>query len=130
MEPKNTVMNANSNLTDCAQERDVKQRTLRMNRAFHLWLSLSAQALRDGGFTLKQILESIPEVEMTPVAMKEIWRQIQVTMTGKTSTVELTTKELQEVWEIVNREILLKRGIVIPFPSSDPQIYNPEDYGH
>lgn len=119
-------MNASLSETEQSQE---KQRTLRQNRSLHKWLAQSAQALRDGGFTLKQVLASIPEVEMTPVAMKEIWRQIQITMTGKESTRDLTTKELQEVWEVVNREILLKRGITIPFPSEEPPTYNPEEYG-
>lgn len=107
-----------------------RQRTLTQNRSLHLWYEKSSQALRDGGFTLKQVLASIPEIEMTPVAMKEIWRQIQIAMVGKESTRDLTTKELQEVWEVVNREVLLKRGISIPFPSSQPPIYNPEEYGY
>ena len=119
-------MNAQFKETETAQE---KPRTLLQNRAFHKWLAESAQALRDGGFTLKQVLASIPEIEMTPIAMKEIWRQIQVVMTGKTSTKDLTTKELQEVFEVVNHEILLKRGIYIPFPSSEPP-FNPEEYGY
>lgn len=117
----------NANLKE--QEKREKERTIRQNSAMHLWFTQSSQALKDGGFTLKQVLASIPEIEMTPVAMKEIWRQIQVVMTGKTSTRDLTTKELQDVWEVVNREILLKRGIYIPFPSSEPP-FNPEEYGY
>lgn len=123
-------MTAISKETESLSEKQERQRTLTQNRSLHVWFAQSSQALRDGGYTLKQVLASIPEIEMTPVAMKEIWRQIQIVMVGKESTRDLTTKELQEVWEVVNREILLKRGIAIPFPCNEPPIYNPEEYGY
>ena len=49
--------------------------------------------------------------------LKEVWRAMQFTQTGKHSTTELTTKEVQAVYETFNRFLAEFYHIHLPWPS-------------
>ena len=46
-----------------------------------------------------------------------IWRPIQKAQLGKKSTTELTTKDIDKVFETINRFLGEKHKVHVPFPS-------------
>ena len=51
-----------------------------------------------------------------------LWRPFQEVMYQKKSTTELTTKEVSQVYETLNRHLGTKLGIHVPFPSNEPEM--------
>ncbi len=45
-----------------------------------------------------------------------LWKQTQKIVLGKESTTQMTTKEVNEIYEVINR-FLAKHGVHIAFPS-------------
>lgn len=127
MEQNYTVTNAELNETEQSQE---KQRTKRQNRSLHKGYALIAQALNDSGQDMKTFLKPSVQIPWTMESVKtHIWKPLQEAMLEKESTTELNTKQIDEIWEVMS-EILGKRGIYVKFPTSEPPIYNPEEYGY
>ena len=94
------------------------QRTLRQNRAIHLYCDMIATVLNDLGKTFKY--EGIKGVEMelryTQSLVKEtMWKPIQKALFNIESTTELTTSEVSEV-SIVIEKFFSEQGIDLPFP--------------
>lgn len=64
-----------------------------------------------------QKLKIAPSIDWTPETVKEyLWRPVQKLQVQKESTTELTTKEVSEVWETLNRFLGEKHGLHVPFP--------------
>lgn len=96
------------------------KRTIRQNKALHLWLTLLAKRMKEQGLDMKKVLK--PSVEITPtmeLCKEYLWRPIQIAKYNKESTTELTTTELQGVIQDLDRFFLSKHGIDLPFPSED-----------
>ena len=92
-------------------------RTQRQNRAMHKLFRELSQQMNEQGLTLQQVLRSDVETMMTPKLVKEvIWRPVQKAMYGKESTTQLTTDEVDKVFDVINKH-LGKHGIHVPFPS-------------
>jgi len=75
----------------------------------------------DQGIERKTIMNAL-EGYSCPVDaafLKEAWRSIQFTQTGKLSTTALTTDEVDKVYDTFNRFLSESFGIHIPFPSFD-----------
>lgn len=106
-------------------EKEVKnptQRTAQQNRALHLWFKLVAQTLNSSGLTMRTTLK--PEVwenlEMpwnTELVKDFIWRPVQKAMLKKASTTQLTTADIDKVWDVLNKNLGEKLGVYQPFPS-------------
>ena len=95
-----------------------KQRTSLQNRSLHLFFTLLATELNDAGYDMKKVLKPSIDISWTKENVKEyIWKPVQEAMNLKKSTTELTTKELQEVWEVINRHLGEKFGVHVSFPS-------------
>ena len=93
-------------------------RTARQNRAIHLYCELIANQCVEQGVTIHQVLKEAVERQWTKEAVKElIWRQIQVALTGKKSTTELHREEVSKVAQIIGRNLAMKHGIDVPFPT-------------
>lgn len=95
-------------------------RTNKQNSALHLWFTLLAKQMTDQGLDMRKVLK--PSVEITPtleLVKNTLWRPIQVLKTGKESTTEITTKELQEIYNDIDRFFLSKHKIELPFPSAE-----------
>lgn len=105
-----------------------KQRTNLQNRAIHKGFSLVADQLRDKGLSVEYMMSLGVELTWTDKLVKDWFRLIGENLYGKTSTKDLTTKELQDTWEHMSRT-LGKAGVFVPFPSSEPP-FNPEEYGY
>jgi len=92
------------------------QRTPKQNRSIHRLFSEYADILNECGASIPVILTNIPGIDWTPELVKELWRCFQKAKFGKARTRDLTTQEVSEVYDEVNR-YFSGYGIHIPFPS-------------
>lgn len=101
-------------------EKKDKQRTLRQNRALHKMFGLLAEVLNDSGYDMRRTLKQDVEIPWSTETVKEfLWRPIQNAQLNKESTTELTTKDIDAVFETLNRHLGDKLGVHVPFPSID-----------
>ncbi len=95
------------------------QRTVQQNRALHKYFEFLSEAFNDSGYDMRAVLKPAIEIRWTPETVKEyLWRPIQKLQLMKESTTELTTAEIDKVFETLNFHIA-KFGIHVPFPSID-----------
>jgi hypothetical protein len=99
-------------------------RTPKQNKSIHKYFDEVAVELNNQGITLEVLLKNL-EVDITPSVIKDIFRKIGEIKFGRTSTKDLTTKEIQECYEEFNRH-LAPHGVHVPFPSFENQY--PDDY--
>lgn len=94
-----------------------KLRTQQQNRALHLYFTMLAEALNDSGLDMRKVLKPGVEIPWTGRSVKEfLWRPVQTAQLGKDSTTELTTGEIDLIFDTLNRH-LAKFGVHVPFPS-------------
>ena len=97
-----------------------KQRTLRQNKALHLYFTLLALELNKAGLDMKKVLKPEIDIPWTTESIKEhIWRPIQKAMTIKKSTTELERGEVTKIYETINRFMGEKHGVSVTFPSEE-----------
>lgn len=103
------------------------QRTKQQNKALHVLFRLLSDALNEAGLDMRKTLKPEVDIPWSAQSVKEfLWRPVQEAQLNKHSTTELTTKELDEVFETINRYIGEKHGVHIPFPSIDEIILQQE----
>jgi hypothetical protein len=101
----------------------VDKRTNRQNNALHVLFKLLADELNEAGLDMRKTLKPGVEIPWTGDSVKEyLWRPIQQAQLNKKSTTELTTKEIDAVFDTINRHIGEKFGLFVPFPSIDEVI--------
>lgn len=94
------------------------KRTSRQNRSLHLMFSQLADELNEAGFDMKRTLKPEIEIAWNEYMVKEyLWRPLQKAMLGKQSTTELTTKEIDKVFDNLARHLNQKLGLELFFPS-------------
>lgn len=95
-------------------------RTARQNNALHAYFALVATELSQAGIDVVTFLKRPVEIAFTPILVKEmLWRTCQKLTLNKESTKNLTTKEVNQVYDVMNR-VLADRGVHVPFPSNMP----------
>lgn len=97
-------------------------RTQRQNRSIHKYCELIARELQNQGQTLQTVTKKIDMVEITPTThtIKEVlYKPIMEVVTGKKSTTELSTAEVNKVYEIISMFLSKEFGISLPFPSNE-----------
>lgn len=100
-----------------------KQRTKQQNKALHLYFTHLAEQLNDAGYDMKRTLKEEVAIPWTPENIKEfIWRPIQEAQLGKQSTTELESKEIDLVFNTLNRHLGERFGITVEFPSIETLI--------
>lgn len=102
-----------------------KPRTLKQNNSLHKYFELLAIELNDAGYDMKAVLK--PEVDIPwekETIKKYLWKPIQKAFKLKESTTELTTAEINQVYEVLNRHLGDKFGIHVPFPSEEQEMFN------
>lgn len=93
-------------------------RTLKQNRALHLMFDMLARDLNENGLDMRRTLKPSIDIPWTGESVKEyLWRPVQQAQVNKKSTTELTTREIDEVFDTINRHLGTKFGIYVPFPS-------------
>jgi hypothetical protein len=76
--------------------------------------------MKEQGLSMQQVLKPTYEITPTMTLIKDcIWRPVQKSMTGKQSTTEITTKELQDIYLVIDKNFLEKWQIDLPFPSAE-----------
>ena len=101
-------------------EKPLKQRTIQQNRAMHKYFQLVADRLNDAGLDMRIVLKPEVEIPWAPASVKEyLWRPIQRLMLQKESTTMLTTRDIDRVYETLNRFLAEKHGVSEPWPSFD-----------
>ena len=94
------------------------RRSTQQNRALHKYLTMLADALNDAGLDVQHTLSKPLELPWNERLAKElVWRQVQIACTGKESTTELDTREVDEVYRIIDRHMAQTHGISVAFPS-------------
>lgn len=106
-----------------------KKRTSQQNRALHKWFDLLAEALNDAGFDIKTTIRQDMDIPWTALTIKELlWRPVQKVYLRKQSTTQMQTKDIDKIYDIINREIGQRTGIDVPmFPSIEQMIAYEED---
>ena len=98
------------------------QRTILQNKSLHLYLRELSQGLNDGGFDAKKVLKpevSIPWDRDGVMAKNLLWRPVQEIVTGIESTTDLSTKQMQAIYQIIDRHIAEKFGVQVEWPSEE-----------
>jgi len=96
------------------------RRSLRQNKALHKYFELLAEELNDAGLDMRAVLKEEVAIPWNKNTVKDyLWRSIQRLQLSKESTAELTTAEIDKVFETLNRHVGERFGIHVPFPSED-----------
>jgi len=91
------------------------KRTLKQNRALHVWFSELARECNNAGIDQRVMVKNL-RVDVTETSLKDIFRSIGFAKFGKESTADLTTKELVNCYDEMLR-MLAEEGIELSFPS-------------
>ena len=106
----------------------MNQRTPLQNKALHKYFSLLAEALNDAGYDMRKTLKADIEIPWTEENIKNhLWRPIQISMTGKQSTIALDTAEPGQIYEVLNKHLGEKLGVNVPFPCDEPPMIKERD---
>lgn len=102
-------------------------RTNQQNKALHVLFKLLADELNKNGLDMKKTLKPEIDIPWTPASTKEfLWRPVQLAQLDKISTTELTTIEIDEVFDTIIRHLGEKFGLTIDFPSIESLIFKQE----
>lgn len=100
-----------------------KQRTSHQNAALHLFFKQLAELLNESGLDMRKTLKPDIDIPWTERNIKEfIWRPVQMAVLDKESTKELTTKDIDVVFDTIARHLASKHGLVVDFPSIETLI--------
>lgn len=101
---------------------DSKTRTLKQNRSLHKLFEILATELNEAGFDMKKTLKPYVEIPWSKETVKEyLWRPIMNHQLQKRSTTEMTTKDIDFVFETISRHLASRFGLVIEFPSIESE---------
>lgn len=109
---------------------DEQQRTLLQNSALHKDFANTSKICNDNGITAASLF-AIPreDSQVTPELVKEFWHNVLVTMGLPPKTSRLTTKQVTEVREGIERAFAMRRGVDIgDFPSLESLMRQSVDY--
>ena len=112
------------------ENKEEKKRTITQNKSIHKYFELVAEELCNQGQTMQNVIKKINKVEILPTRESVkviIWHEIQKALFGKVSTTELSTGEINKVYEVMSAFLIREFGIDIPFPSIE-SLMNQEEY--
>lgn len=97
-----------------------KQRTLRQNRAGHLYFTHVADALNESGMDMQAVLSKRVGVRWTDVSVKEcLFKGLAKAMYNVDSTTKLDTKQFTKVAEMLGDILAKDYGVVTEFPNME-----------
>lgn len=95
------------------------KRSKKQDSSMHVYCRQVAQCLNDMGITCNQFFKEGYEMKFSEDIIKnDVWKAVQLAMTGKESTKDLDKKEVSEVYEVVNKK-LSEHGVHIAWPCND-----------
>jgi len=96
----------------------MKKRTIQQNKALHVFFTLVAEGLNDAGLDMKKVLKPSVDIPWSKETVKDyLWKPIQKIQLKKEHTSELTTKEIDLIYDTLTRHLGEKFGFYEPFPS-------------
>ena len=98
-----------------------KQRSDIQNNSLHRYCRELAKALNDAGFE-RELNTPVGkcQVPWNEYSVKEnVWRPVQMAMTGEYSTTKPTRQQYVEIYEAINRHFSETKGVHVPWPSND-----------
>lgn len=105
-------------------EKTYPQRTKLQNKSLHVLFRQLADELNSAGLDMRRTLKPEVNIDWTPSNVKNyLWRPVQQAQLGKQSTTQLTTVEIDAVFDTINRHLGEKFGLEIEFPSIESMIY-------
>lgn len=111
------------------ESKEYPKRTKQQNKAMHVLFNMYAGELNGAGLDMRKTLKESIEIPWTGAGVKEwIWKPIQKALLNKDSTTELTTVEIDEVFETLNRYMGERHGLSVHFPSIEEIIFEQEQY--
>ena len=111
------------------ETKEEKQRTEQQNKALHVLFTLLANTLNDAGLDMRKVLKPTVDIPWTTQTVKDqLWRPVQQAMLGKESTTELSTTDIDKVFDVINRHLGEKFGIHEDFPSVETIMYKQLGY--
>ena len=105
----------------------VKRRSISQNSALHLWLTMLSEVLNDAGHSQRSLMAQMKlnfDIPITEHFLKEIFKKIVFAMYGKDSTAKLTTKEITEVYLVMDARLRELTGCGVEWPSDSPPLLN------
>lgn len=92
-------------------------RSAKQNNALHLYLSQWAELLREHGIDMEMILKDGHKIPPTTELLKEeVWRKIQIAMFNKQSTTELSTDEINKIYDVITKTFGERYHLFVPWP--------------
>lgn len=105
------------------------RRTLTQNAALHMLFTQLSDILNESGMDMKRTLKQDVDIPWTMELAKEfLWRPMQKAIVGKESTADLTTKEIDEVFAVLQRHLNQQLNISISFPSIETLLIEQRGY--
>lgn len=99
------------------------QRTTLQNRSLHKWATLMADSMNAAGYEQRAVMENLHEdfdVPWSMEAVKSIFRRVAGIMYPDVeSTADLTTTQIQRVYEVVDAKLAEITGIRHEWPSEE-----------
>ena len=98
-----------------------KRRTLTQNNCIHAYCEILSDSLNEAGWYQMQFMQAMQtgaEVPWFPGAVKEnVWRKIQIPMTGIQSTADISTVQCSQVYDFVSKNVAKISGVSVPWPN-------------
>jgi len=99
-----------------------KPRSPKQQAALEVYFREAAKKLNDAGIYHQmnaKFMKGDIEIPWTQESFKTFWKQIQNTMYEIESTTEIHSDKVAKVYDAINRGLVERTGIHIPFPSKD-----------
>jgi len=92
-------------------------RTLTQNKALHLYFKMLADEFGEKGLDMKKTLKAEIEIPWDEDSVKKhLWKPLQKLVLETESTTKLETKHVGQIYDILNRHLIEKLDIAVPFP--------------
>ena len=99
------------------KEKEYNQRTLQQNRALHLYFQMVADELNEHGLDMRKVLKPHVDIPWNKDTVKEyLWRPIMKLQLRKKSTIQMTTRDIDAIYDTLNN-FIAKQGLHVEFPS-------------
>lgn len=93
-----------------------QQRTTQQNKAIHAWMRELAVEFNNRGLYVQKVLKPTWEIEWTEQLVKDnIVRPIAEAVAKTNHTSELSTKQFSQVVDIIDKNLLQKFDVDLPF---------------
>ncbi len=94
--------------------------TPQQNKSVNLYCRQLAEAMGEQGLDIVETLTKAVDRPWTEKSVKELlFKDLLFRAYGHTSTTKASTKEISEIYEVLNRHTSQNWGIHVPFPSDE-----------